>query len=361
MARILLLCLLTAAACKAVDPAIRNYEFQQNWIKLVMGPDRGLKHYVDMVNDSVERSPHTRWYRYKGKPQFANYKVRVSVRGLASTDVQRPDALAAVVDYLLFVLAQDPIGANRAEAARGLGKVLLRLPLPGYAGEDVPTDPDAGRKINTIARDLLRIEKERTEGKRIKAATVVERLLTMSKLRPVDFGSARQMVRAIASRPISRSAGSVRKAADRLTPRMLRRSILVALRDVTCGDPDLDEQGPDESVFVRVDGALVLARIASPVALGAALERLGDPYDPAERNPDVRGHLLDYLGKVGGPRAFEVCLRRMGDVRYGVRFHAYRALVRMTGAMVPPEPVPWRKWREANPAWLESASPPKPA
>ena len=61
MARILLLCLLTAAACKAVDPAIRNYEFQQNWIKLVTGPDRGLKHYVDMVNDSVERSPHTRW------------------------------------------------------------------------------------------------------------------------------------------------------------------------------------------------------------------------------------------------------------------------------------------------------------
>ena len=349
MARILLLCLLTAAACKAVDPAIRNYEFQQSWVKLVMGPDRGLKHYVDMFNESVESSPHTRWYRYKGKPQLASYKVRVLTRGVASTDVQRPDALAAAGDYLLRVLAQDPIGANRAEAARG------------DPGEDVPTDPDAGRKINTIANDLRRIEKQRTEGKRIKAATVVERLLTMSKQRPVDFGSARQMVRAVASRPISRSAGSVRKAADRLTPRMLRRSILVALRDVTCGDPDLDEQGPDESVFVRVEGALVLASIASPVARGAALERLGDPYDPAERNPDVRGHLLDYLGKVGGPRAFEVCLRRMGDVRYGVRFHAYRALVRMTGARVAPEPVPWRKWREANPAWLESASPPKPA
>ena len=361
MARILLLCLLTAAACKAVDPAIRNYEFQQNWVRLVMGPDRGLKHYVDMVNDNVERSPHTRWYRYKGKPQLANYKVRVSVQGLASTDVQRFDALAAAVDYLFFVLAQDPIGANRAEAARGLGKVLLRLPLSGDPGEDIPTDPNAGRKINTIARDLLRIERERTEGKRIKAAAVVERLFTMSKLRPVDFGSARQMVRALASRPIALSAGSVRKAGNRLTPHMLRRSILVALRDVTCGDPDLPDQGPDHSPFVRIEGALVLARIVSPVALEAAAQRLEDPFDPAERNPDVRGHLLNYFGKLGGPRAFEVCLRRMGDVRIGVRFHAYRALVRMTGATVPPQEVPWREWREANPAWQESASPPKPA
>ncbi|MFQ5843600.1 MAG: HEAT repeat domain-containing protein, partial [Planctomycetota bacterium] len=237
--------------------------------------------------------------------------------------------------------------------------ILLRMPLPQEPESEIPPDPEAGRRIAQVAADLLRLERKRAAGEKVPTRAVLDRLRVMERLHPVDFGTARVMVRSLAARPVARSRGVILGAAETLTPRMVRRSILVALRDVACGDPDLEDRGPDAHPLVREEAARVLARIGSPVARRAAIRRLESPFDPAEREVDVRRHLVSYLGRVGSPEAFETCLRRLEDIRYGIRYHAHRALAEMTGAAVPPVAQKWREWRDAHPTW--QAPPAEPA
>ena len=132
-------------------------------------------------------------------------------------------------------------------------------------------------------------------------------------------------------------------------PGMVRRAVLVALRDVACGDPLDPQSQPDPDDAVRIAASDVLARVGSPFAREAARARLTGRLDPKERNPDVRRNLLRYLGM------FEVCLHRLDDDIPGVRYLAQQALTQMTEGRVEPTVAAWEEWRKAHPAWQVKA------
>ena len=153
--------------------------------------------------------------------------------------------------------------------------------------------------------------------------------------------------------PVGAASASqlIRDASEMIVPPLARDSILIALRDIACGDIETTGSAADPAPMVREHAAEVLARIGSAVARRAAVARLWDPIDPRERDADVRRQLARYLGTVGNPTAFEACVRRLGDVDSGVRYHAYSSLRTMTGARVGSTAKAWKSWRKENARW----------
>ena len=281
---------------------------------------------------------------------LSHFYVERSVRGLGGTRVEGSDDLVRVTDWLLYALAYDPTVSVRSRACENLGRVLLRLPLGAEPPQ--PGDAQADQRINVAAQDLLGYAMESNEGREVEPERIVERMRALASEAPPTRQAAMQQVRAFAVEPVfDTGPGAVRDAMDELLPGVARDAILVALRETACGDAVRPQFGPDDSPVVRAAAARVLARSASPVALADAIARLAGPVDPAERDPDVRVRLVEYLGAVGGPAAFEACRGRLDDHEPGVRFHAQRALQRMTGARVRPTPEAWDAWRARHPEW----------
>ncbi len=349
--------LVALAGCAGVESDLRRAELKDSVLDIFLGSDRGLGAYVKAIGDNTTKPAGRERYQYLGTQHMASYRVVWALRGLGSTRLSSAAELSNAVDRLLFVLAHDPVPAVRGTACRELGRIGLRLPL--LPGEPPPEDPRAAGNINIAAKDLAVLHARIEDGEPVPAESVVRELESLAQETPPDLLSALQMVRAVAARPVSGSTGSVAEAAERLVPDLVRRCILVALRDVACGDAAAPEPAPDPSPLVRLEAAQVLARLASPWARESALRRLVDRVDPAENAADVRRALLDFLGEVGNPDAFEVCLRRLDDVDSGVRYHAAAALLRMTGAAgVPAEATAWSAWREKHPEWKTPATDP---
>jgi hypothetical protein len=279
----------------------------------------------------------------------SQFLVQKSVSGLGGTKWHTTDYLAFAVDRLFYVLKHDPTATVRATAVQSLGRILVRLPL---GVPPPPAGPRAEQEINTIAQDLAKYAADAKAGKPVTNAQVVDRLRKLEAQRPPTWRSAMQTVRALASSPVVGVApGPVRDAAEEIGPPLVRDCIVAALREVALGDPVRTELEADESALVRGDAFDVLARVRSPAAIPAARKRLEDPLDPGERDADARAKLCAYLGEVGGADAFEMCIVRLDDVDGDVRYHAYRALMRMTGARVRPSSEAWRSWQEKRPEW----------
>jgi hypothetical protein len=311
---------------------------------LFKGKDRGYPNYRETIERAIQRGGGGA-YQYAPPAHVSNFLVQRSVRGLGCTEVEGSDSLAGIVDLLLEVLHRDPTAAVRATASHQLGRILLTLPEAGLP----PPVANVDQKIHQNAMDLFHIQGEMKKGTPILPEPVVGLVRGLGGLTPGHILSAREMMRALAGPPVSPARNAAIVAArDEVVPAAARAAILVALRDVGTGQADGE---PDPSALVRIHATEVLARVGSPVALGPAVERLGDSVDSPERDPDVRRQLVAYLGAVGGPASFEACLQRLDDADSGVRFHAHRALLRMTGADEPPDGARWRAWREQHPAW----------
>ncbi|MGQ0613061.1 MAG: HEAT repeat domain-containing protein [Planctomycetaceae bacterium] len=355
MRKVMGMVLIGLAGCAGVESDIRRAEFRDSVLDIFLGSDRGLGAYVKAIGDSTTKPTGRERYQYVGTQHLASYRVVWALRGLGATRLSSAAELSNAVDRILYVLAHDPVPAVRGAACRELGRIGLRLPL--LAGEPPPEDPRAAGNINIAAKDLAVLNLRIEQGEQVPAESVVRELESLVQETPPDLLSALQMVRAVAARPVSGSSGSVAEAAERLVPDLVRRCLLVALRDVACGDAAAPEPAPDPSPLVRLEAAQVLTRLASPWARESALRRLVDRLDPAEIAPDVRRALLAFLGEVGNPDAFEVCLRRLEDVDSGVRYHAAAALQRMTGAVgLAPEAAAWSRWREEHPEWKAPAT-----
>lgn len=359
MPRRLPLAALLLAACAGVEGDIRRAEFRDGLVDIVKGKDRGIGEYKAAILDAVTpKAPATRdRYQYVGAPHLANYRVQWAVRGLGGTRLAGVQHLANAVDMILFVLAHDPVPAVRALCCQQLGRVALRLPLP-VDGEP-EEGPNAAANIHLAAKDLASLYARVLAKEPVASEQVVAALEALGRETPPDLLLARQTVRALAAPPVGNAQGGpVLEAAERLGPGVVRRAIVVALRHLACGDPNLaaDLVTTDPAPVVRLEAARVLARLQAPLARTAALRRLVDPLDPRERDADVRAALLDYVATVGDPDAFEVCVRRLDDVEPTVRLHAAAALVAMTGATeVPADAEAWRAWREAHPEWRQPA------
>jgi len=341
--------------CAGVEGELKRASMRESLLDLVQGRDRGAGNYGRTIDKSVTTVEAGR-YQYKPPAYLSQWMVEWSVRGLGGTATPNLDYLAFVVDRLLFVMAHDPTGAARSLACEQLGRTLVRFPVAqnpfARAGER------ADQKINVIAQDLNRQGQDVKLGKKVPVDAVVERVLALEPLRPPDMLSARQVVRVFAAQPVATTtAPRLREVADRVGPGLLRDSILVSLADVACGNPLHAEFEADPSPLARASALEVLTRSGSDVAKVQAIERLKDPLDPAETDPDVRRRLLAYLGALGGVDSFAVCVVRLGDVDPGVRFFAQQALVRITGAQVTPTAEAWRSWAQEHPEWLPTAAP----
>ncbi|HEX5135857.1 MAG TPA: HEAT repeat domain-containing protein [Planctomycetota bacterium] len=339
--RVLALALLLAG-CAGVESDIDRAEmgiFFENFIK---GKDRGLGAYSKMIESHATKVQNGR-YQYVEPAHISNFYIDLAARGLGGTKVQNAVFLAAVVDRLLFVLAFDPTGAVRSTACDQLGRVLLRLPAtPPPAG--VEGNPDI--RINQIADDLQRLAADFREGKQVPVADVVERMRALAQESPRSTIVARQVVRVLCTEPISNTAtAQVREASEEITPPMLQGAITVVMRNAAVG---LAEEPSDDSPLVREAAIDVLTRVASGIAREGAIARLGNGIDPPETDPDVRCALLTYLGRVGGPGAFECCVGRLDDIDINVRYAAQAALQEITGARVDPTSPAWLAWAESR-------------
>ncbi|MHC4341305.1 MAG: HEAT repeat domain-containing protein [Planctomycetota bacterium] len=341
--------LLLLVGCAGVDADIRRAEWREGFMDLVRGKDRGIWNFATTIDKATTKVQADGRYQYIAPAHVSQYLVDRSVRGLGGTRLRNGRYVAAVADRLLHVLNHDPTPTVRATACLQLGRLLLLLPVPL---DTVPAhDPASNDRINEIAYDLASFNERLEQGKTVPEAAVVERLRALSKERPTRFLNAVQMVRILTVRPVSGSVpGPLTALLSEVGPVIVRDCILIALREVACGDP-FEEVEADSGAQVRSDALDVLARVGSPIAVTAAATRLQNADDPTERHPDVRRALLIYLGEVGGPRAFDACLLRLDDFDSGVRFHAHRALRKMTGVKIAGSGEAWRAWREEHPDW----------
>jgi len=333
MRRTLLALLL--AGCAGIESDIDRTERHESFMNLFKGKDRGLGEYSKTIEKSITKLQGGH-YQYVPPAHISNWYVDWSVRGIGGTKLPNSDYLAGAADRLLYVMAYDPTGALRSTAAEQLGRLLLPLPI---GSTPLPVDGNADIRINQIADDLLQMAAGAHEGKKVPVSSVVERMRALSNERPRSLLSALQMVRALATAPIVGASGPIRETAEEIGPAIVRDSILVALRDVSVGLPDMD---PDDAPIVRQCAIEVLTRVGSPVAQRGAVARLQGGIDPPEGNPDVRCALVAYLGSVGGPGALDVCIERLNtDLDVGVRFYAQASLQQLTGARADPTPEAW--------------------
>jgi len=338
MRRLALLALV--AGCAGIEGDIDRTEMKEFFVNFVKGKDRGLNAYRRTIEKSVTKVQGRR-YQYVAPAHISNWYVDRSVRGLGGTDLPNSDYLASAVDKLLFVLSYDPTAAIRSTTCEQLGRILLKLP---YAEVPLPVDGNADIRINQIADDLAEMATHAREGKKVPVSAVVERLHALEKERPRTLLGARQVVRVLAAAPVSQAiSGPIRDTAQEVGPALIRDAILVSLREVAVGLPDIE---PDDAPLVRQCAVEVLTRVGSPVARAGAEARLMGGIDPFERDTDVRRALLAYLGTIGGPGAFNACVERLLDLDVGVRFSAQMALQEITGARADPTPEAWRAWAE---------------
>lgn len=350
--------LLLLAGCTGIEGDIKRAEMKEAFLDLTRGKDRGVGYYTETFGAAKTEIVGGR-YQYQPPAHISHFLIARSVRGLGGTRIRTSDDLALVTDWLLFALAFDPTLSVRSAAAEELGRVLLRLPMTGLP--PAPSDALTDQRIHTAAQDLHRYGQEVRAGKKVTHDQVVERMEALAKESPPTLQAAQQAVRAFAIFPVrGATSQKIRDASERLVPGLVRAAILVALREVACGDPLRPHREADPAAVVREAAAKVLATTQSPVALRAAAMRLEDAVDPAERDADVRRQLVRYLGRIPrSPQAFRICLVRLEDVDSGVRYRAQQALQRMTGALVGADPDAWRAWRDDHPEWQAGEGSPR--
>jgi hypothetical protein len=282
--------LLLLVGCAGVDADIRRAEWSEGFSDLIRGKDRGLWNFATTIDKATTKVQPDGRYQYVAPAHVSQYLVQRSVRGLGGTRLRNATYVAGVADRLLHVLNHDPTPTVRATACLQLGRLLLRLPVS--LDTVPPHDPASNDRINEIAYDLASFNEQLEQGKKLAEAAVVERLRALSRERPTRFLNAIQMVRILTVRPVSGSKpGPLTKLLAEVAPKIVRDCILIALREVACGDP-FEEVEPDSGAQVRSDALDVLARVGSPIAVAAAAPRLQDADDPKERHPDVRRALL---------------------------------------------------------------------
>jgi hypothetical protein len=143
----------------------------------------------------------------------------------------------------------------------------------------------------------------------------------------------------------------VRDKLAEVVPGLCRRCISITLAEVACGSLIHNKVEPDEAESVRLRAVEVLTKLRDPVARDLAAARLWDDVYPAENDMYVRRALIEYLGVVGGPRAFEASVIRRENDDISLRLTAQNALIAMTGVRLPPDPEAWREWRLKHPEW----------
>jgi len=321
-----------------------------------LGSDRGPKHYGKVIDEWTRLDPGQLRYEFTKKDTIlANFEIHRALRGLGGTKVKTPQDFAYVTDKILYVLAHDPLPADRAVACEELGRLALRLPHP-----EKPFEPGAatsGVRINLITRDLRQIQMRVAKKEKVKVSELLGRVIAMAEETPTDARSARQQIRSMTSEPVASAGARADLAVAKVLPEMLRRAILISLRTAATGDTEDPAAEPDPAEMVRTAAADVLARIGCPVARHDAVNRLSGALDPKEREPDTRRNLMRYLGAVGGPDAFAVCLDGLeNDLDSGVRYHAQLALVGMTGESQHGATA-WEEWRAAHSEWHAAKRP----
>jgi hypothetical protein len=317
------------------------------------GTDRGPAYYGGVIDKWTLLTPGQRRYEFT-KQDFilANFEIHNALRGLGGTKVKTSRDFAYVTDKILWVLAHDPLPADRAVACEELGRLVLRLPDPEKPFE--PGTAASAVRINLITRDLREIQMRVVKGENVKVSELVKTINAMADETPTHTRSARQQIRAMTAAPVANAGTKVELATAKVLPELLRRAMLVSLHSAATGDTDDPDGEPDPAEMVRTAAADVLARIGCPIARDDAVSRLSGALDPKEREPDTRRNLLRYLGAIGGAKAFEVCLDALeNDLDSGVRYHAQLALVRMTGQAQRSFDA-WARWLSENPDWSKT-------
>jgi len=353
-----LFALILIAACTKVDTDVKRAKMSADFKDIFVGRDRGYFGYREMIEQATVRSPRASRYQYNEPAWVSNYIVTRAVRGLGGTVWPNADYLAGSVDRLMYVMHYDPTPIVRATACSQLGRIAQRIGVP-------VADPYlfvelADEKIQQVSQDLFKIQQRVDKGERIKESLVIERLDTFETLYPTRMLLAIQMMRALSSSPVVQAApGPLRDTTERVIPAIARRTISIALAQLACGNVYRPRVSADESAEVRGRAVEVLNALNDPVARDFAVARLWDQDYPAERDEMVRMRLLEYLGNVGGPGAFEAALRQLDSDFPSIRFHAQAALLHMTGAKVEPSIAGWRGWRAKHPEWrLTTTKPP---
>ena len=342
--------LLLVGSCAKVAFDIRKAKFNEDMTDIVKGRDRGYFDYRETIQKNTIKGPHSRRYQYIEPAHVANYRVTRAVRGLGGTKWPNTDYMAGVVDRLLYVLRHDPTSAVRAAACSQLGRIARRLDQP--VPDPYPLQPRDDESIRQIASDLYGLQKKLEEDGRIKQELVVDGLDRLSEQYPTRFLLSLMLMRALSSRPVvAVPPGPIRDVATRVVPSLCRRCISIALSEVACGSRLHSKALADESEQVRRRAIEVLHSLRDPVARQAAAARLWDESYPSERDADVRGALIEYLGGAGGPGAFEAVVRRLEFDDISLRLRAQNALIAMTGVRLAPDAKAWRSWRADHPEW----------
>jgi len=336
--------------CTGIEGDIKRAEMREFFMNIYKGRDRGAGEYLRTIR-SHSTKPRARRYQHVPPAHISQFLIERAVRGLGRTEFRGPEDMAVATDQLVYVLAYDPAAATRSLAARELGRLYLRLPEAPLPPE--PENARADTRINVAAQDLADYARRIANGDPVTNRQIVDRLEALRKERPPTLLSAQQMVRALASRPVSPAPpGPLRQWTEKVAPGMLRISILVVLREAAFGDPIRPEFQPDPSPLSRASAIDALARTGWDGAVEAAAARMSAPYDPAETDTDVLVAALRYLGVAGGPVAFQTCVVRVEDPAHAeVRHQAQQALLTMTGARVEASALAWQTWQAAHPEW----------
>jgi len=348
--------ILLLGSCAKVEFDIWRAKTGENMADLVRGRDRGYFGYREIIEANTLKAAGFDRYQYKEPAHVANYQVTRAVRGLGGTAWPDTDHMAGAVDRLLYVLRHDPTAAVRTAACSQLGRIAERL--PAAAVDPYPLNPRHDETIRLIASDLYGMQQRLEKGEKIKQSVVVESLEKLSEQYPTRFLLSLMLMRALSSKPVVQvPAGPVRETLDRVVPPLCRRAISISLAEVACGSEIHAKLPEDDAAAVRLRAAEVLTMLRDPVARNVAASRCWDEFYPAEQDPHVRRALLDYLGAVGGPRAFEAARRRLANDDISLRLHAQRALIDMTGARVAPDAEAWSAWRAGHPEWQITPDP----
>jgi len=345
------------AACTKVDSDVSRAKFSENMADIVKGRDRGYFGYREMIEDATVREPRSPRYQYKQPAWVSNYLVTRAIRGLGGTAWPNVDYMAGSVDRLLYVLRYDPVPIVRADACSQLARIARRISVK-------PVDPYpyvelADEQIQQVSQDLFKLKQRLDGGERIKQSLVIDLLDTFETLYPTQKLLAVQMMRALSSAPVIQAPdGPLRDTVNRVVPSLARRCISISLAQLACGSVYRSNRPPDDAPVVRARAIEVLTALGDPVGVRAAVIRIWDEDYPAERDASVRMRLLGYLGKFGGPFAFEAALRRLENDLPSVRFHAQAALLTMTGTKIDAKTKAWQAWRAKNPRWQTSSDDP---
>ena len=300
----------------------------------VFGQERQASYYYQIVRDSHDQERFC--YQCTQDPYLVDKNID-AVSKLGGASFARLEGQALVVSKLSEVLLEDPSALAQANAANSLAQIGMKLPRYPLRGPE-----EQGARFVQVLKELDALYDTGscppTAAAKQRAAYLVGEI---GDFQIEDLVLAKESLRPFTNRPylIDETDPVVRRAIDTALTKRMYELIRVALIAAV----------PASSPWVRSDAVRGLKVLGERSAEAEVLRQL-----EVETKYGVRAEAVEYLGRIGGPRAVATMLPMIEDPDSNIRHKARRSLTSIAGADYGLRRVAWVRWASRTYAEIDA-------